>query len=389
MTTASPALKVFLIAGEESGDILASGLMASLAARLGGAIEWSGIGGRRMQALGLRSLFPMDELALHGLTEVIGRLPHLMRRIRETVAAVIAFDPDVLVLVDSPGFNLRIGRAVRRQGVRARIVDYVSPQVWAWRPGRARAMAAYVDRLLALLPFEPEVHRRLGGPPCTYVGHPLTAQLGKLRPAPGERAPVGSGTPVLLVLPGSRRSEVGRLTGAFGDAVARVAASIGGVEVLLPAVPRFADEIRARTTAWPLRPQIVEGEAAKLAAFRRAHAALAASGTVTLELALAGVPTVVAYRLDPLVKPLRRFLRVKSIVLPNLIIDELAVPEFIDRESEPSRLAAALLPLLGNTPERAAQLAAFERVAHLMDVGDVTPNDRAADAVLEVVAAKA
>ena len=376
---------VFVIAGEESGDALGGALMEELEAKLGTGVSYAGIGGRRMARFGLRSLFPMEELALHGLTEVIGRLPHMLKRVRQTMAAVLAADPDVLVLIDCPAFSLRVGKAVRARGARAAIVDYVSPQVWAWRPGRARAMARYVDRLLAILPFEPEIHRKLGGPQCTYVGHPLMTQLGRLRPAPGERTPLASGPPVLLVLPGSRRSEVARLTAPFGEAVAMVAGRRGPLEVILPAVPRLADEIRARTASWPVQPTIAEGEEAKLAAFRRAHAALAASGTVTLELALAGVPTVVAYRLDPLVKPLRRFLRVKSIVLPNLIIDELAVPEFIDRESEPSRLADALTPLLSDTPERRDQLIAFERVGRLMDTGGAAPSVRAADAVIEAM----
>ncbi|CAN5241286.1 lipid-A-disaccharide synthase [soil metagenome] len=380
------SLSVFLIAGEESGDALGAGLMGAIRERAGGAVTWSGVGGSRMAGHGLRSLFPMEELALHGITEVLGKLPKLLRRVRQTVDAIAAADPDAVVLIDAPGFNLRIGKAVRRRGLRAAIVDYVSPQVWAWRPGRARSMAAYVDRLLAILPFEPEVHRNLGGPRCTYVGHPLTAQLDRLRPVAGERAPIGAGPPVLLVLPGSRRSEVGRLTAPFGDTVAMVAERLGAMELLLPAVPRLAQEIRERTASWPVKPSIVEGEEAKFAAFRRAHAALAASGTVTLELALSAVPTVVAYRLDPLVKPFRRLLRSKSIVLPNLIIDELAVPEFIDAESEPARLAATLLPLLSDTPERRAQLAAFQRVAALMDIGGETPSRRAADVVLDAVA---
>jgi lipid-A-disaccharide synthase len=316
-------------------------------------------------------------------------LPNLKRRIGQTAAAVVAAEPDVLIAVDCPAFSLRVARRVRRQSPKIAIVDYVSPSVWAYLPSRARSMARFVDRVLAILPFEPEVHRRLGGPPCTYVGHPLITRLGELRPGPGERLPIDSGEPpVLLVLPGSRRSEISRLMAPFGETVRRVAEACGPLEVLLPAVPRLIDEIRARVAGWPVKPTIVEGEAEKLSAFRRAHAALAASGTVSLELALSAVPTVVAYRVDPLVRLLKPFLTAKSIVLPNLILDELAVPEFIDGDSDPARLAAALVPLLREGPQRAAQLAAFDRLEGLMDPDGPSPSARAAQAVLETLRAR-
>ena len=389
MTTdlaAKAPLKVFLIAGEESGDALGAALMQALAEATGGNVRFSGVGDGRMEARGLVSLFPMEEIALHGLSAVLARLPNLTRRLYETVAAVVAAEPDVLIAVDCPAFSLRVARRVRRRNPRIAIVDYVSPTVWAYFPGRARRMARFVDRLLAILPFEPQVHRRLGGPPTTYVGHPLITRIAELRPAAGERLPLTSSRPpVLLVLPGSRRSEVTRLMAPFGEAVGRVAEQCGPLEVLLPAVPRLIDEIRARAADWPVKPTIVEGEAEKLAAFRRAHAALAASGTVSLELALSAVPTVIAYRTDPLIRPFKFVLTAKSIVLSNLILDELAIPEFIDGASDPARLAAALAPLLSDGPERAAQLAAFARLERLMDPDGTAPSVRAAQAVLETL----
>ncbi len=383
---AGAPLKVFLIAGEESGDALGAGLMQALREATGGSVRFSGVGGRRMAEGGLASLFPMEEIALHGLTAVLARLPNLVRRINETAAAVLAAEPDVLVAIDCPAFSLRVATRVRRRNRRIAIVDYVSPSVWAYLPSRARAMAHFVDRVLAILPFEPEVHRRLGGPPCTYVGHPLITRLGEFRSTAGERQPLDSGVPpVLLVLPGSRRSEVTRLMAPFGETVGKVVQRCGPLEVLLPAVPRLVDEIRARLSDWPVKPTIVEGEAEKLKAFRRAHAALAASGTVSLELALSAVPTVVAYRVDLLVRLLKPFLTAKSIVLSNLILDELAVPEFIDGDSDPARLAAALTPLLREGAERAAQLAAFDRLERLMDPDGPPPSTRAAEAVLEAL----
>ena len=383
-------LKVFLIAGEESGDVLGAGLMAALAEATGGKVRFSGVGGERMARDGLKSLFPMEEIALHGLTEVLRRLPRLLGLVAQTTAAVVAENPDVLVAIDCPAFSLRVASRVHRRKPAIAIVDYVSPSVWAYFSGRARAMARYVDRVLAILPFEPKVYRGLGGPPCTYVGHPLLAEIPSLSPTPGERTALGDGgRPVLVVLPGSRRSEISRLMAPFGEAVKRVVDATGPVEVILPAVPRLAGEIRAAVANWPVQPRIVEGEAAKLAAFRRAHAALAASGTVTLELALAKVPMVVAYRVDPIVKLMKPILlKAKSIVLVNLILGENAIPELLDADSDPERLAATLLPLLRDGQERAAQLAAFERVASLMDSGDATPSVNAAAAVLETVASR-
>ena len=387
---------VFLIAGEESGDQLGAGLMCALRERLGGDVHFLGVGGARMAAAGLTSLFPMEEISLHGITAVLGSIPQLLDRIRMTTAAVVAAMPDALVVIDSPDFNLRVARRVHRAKPGIPIVDYVSPSVWAWRSGRARKMARFVDRLLAILPFEPEVHRRLGGPPCIYVGHPLIERLGELRPAPGERTPVAAGERrTLIVLPGSRRSEVDRLLQPFGEAVTRIANAMGPLDVILPAAPGVAAGIRERTAAWKSRPVIVEGEAAKFAAFRKAHAALAASGTVTLELALANVPMVVAYRVDAFFKLIKPYVTarmkgpVKSIVLPNLILAEKAIPEFIDAEGTPERLAGALIPLLSDTPERTRQLDAFRRLDDVMSLSGETPSGLAASVVLEAVRQKA
>ena len=260
--------------------------------------------------------------------------------------------------------------------------------VWAWRQGRAKRMRAYTDHVLALLPFEPEAHLRLGGPPCTYVGHPLIERLDELRPNADEAARRSALKPVVLVLPGSRRSEIRRLSDDFGAALGRVAARGAPFELVLPAVAHLADEIRARTAAWPVPPRIVLGEAAKLQAFREARAALAASGTVTLELALAGVPTVVAYRVAPFETWLKYVVKVPSIVLPNLILGERAVPEFIQHDCTPETLADALLPLLTEGETRNRQLAAFARLDGLMrlEAGE-TPSGRAAAVVLGLLGA--
>jgi lipid-A-disaccharide synthase len=377
----------FLIAGEESGDSLGAGLMDALAERLGGTVRFLGIGGRRMEERGLNSLFPMNDINHVGATAIIANLPSILSRMRQAARAVVHADPDVLVIIDCPGFNLGVARRVRKWRPTIPIVDYVSPTVWVWRPARARRMARFVDHILAIMPFEPEVHRRLNGPPCTYVGHPLIERLDRLRPALGERQPLAAAErPVFLVLPGSRHGEIHRLLDVFGETVAMLVAENSAMEVLLPAVPRFAAEIRARTAGWPVQPTIVEGETEKYAAFRRAHLALAASGTVTLELALAGVPMVVAYRVDPLAKTVKHIVlrRINSFVLPNLITASNDIPEFLDRETTPERMAAALARLLADSPERKRQLRSFERLDTLMAPDHGTPSGLAAEIVLRV-----
>lgn len=390
---ALPVLTLFVVAGEESGDQLGAALMRALPAELGRPVHFIGVGGERMHRAGLTSLFPLSDIAVMGATEVIGRLPTILRRIRETAAAAIAASPDAVIIIDSPDFTHRVAARVRKVRPDIPVIDYVSPSVWAWRPGRARKMAAYVDQLLAILPFEPDAHRRLGGPQCAYVGHPLLDHLGELRPEPGERAPVGQGRPVLLVLPGSRRSEVRRLLEDFGRTLPLIEAQTGPLEVLLPAVPHLAQQIEQAVAGWPVKPVVVQGEAAKRAAFRRAHAALAASGTVSLELALAGVPMAIAYRLDAIYRFIKQLNRVfpiasvTSMVLPNIILGENVVPEFLDDQAAPENLAATVVPLLRDSPERARQLAAFTRLDHLMALKDgVSPSVAAARVVADVLA---
>jgi len=377
---------VFLVAGEESGDQLGAGLMHALTNRLDSKIRFLGVGGRRMGSLGLQSLYPMQEIGLHGIATIIPKLAGLIQRQRQTARAVLSARPDVLITIDCPSFNLGVARRVRAADRSITNIHYVMPSVWAWRPGRAKTMAAWIDHVLAILPFEPAVSQQLSGPPCSYVGHPLIERVDTLRPLPGERSSLGSGgRRTLLVLPGSRRSEIQRLLEPFGETVSLVAEALGPLEIVLPSVPHLLDEIRAGVANWEIQPSLVEGEEEKFAAFRRAHAALAASGTVTLELALAGVPMVVAYRIDPFAKWFKLFLRAKSIVLSNLVLGENVIPEFIDRQSTPKRLAAALAPLLDETAERERQLAAFSKLDSLMTLAETTPSARAAEIVLASV----
>ncbi len=383
--TPGAPLRVFVIAGEKSGDELGARLIMALRQQTGGALEITGVGGEAMEGQGLSSLFAFSDIDVMGFLPVIARLPLVLRRIRETADAVVAARPDILVAIDSPDFTHRVARRVKARLPALPVVDYVSPTVWAWRPGRARKMRACFDRVLALLPFEPEAHRRLGGPVCDYVGHPLIERVSALRPSPDEALARESGPPSIVVLPGSRQSEISRLMPVFGETVAEIAREFPDAEFVLPAVTHLESRIRGLVANWPVKPRIVIGEAARFAAFRRARAALAASGTVTLELALSGAPMVVAYKVSaPEAALARRLVTAPSIVLPNLVLGENVIPELIQENCTASGFAAELAPLVRGGARREAQIEAFRRLDGLMMLpGGDTPGARAARMVIE------
>jgi lipid-A-disaccharide synthase len=374
--------KIFLIATEESGDRLGSELIRALRLRLGDAVTFEGIGGSGMAREGMASLFPIEELSIIGFAAIPKKLPMILRRLAEATEAVLRAAPDILVIIDSPDFTHRVARRVRRRDPSIPIVDYVSPTVWAWRPGRARAMRFYVDHVLALLPFEPEVHQKLGGPLCSYVGHPLIAQLDSLRPNEDEQARRDAAPPVLLVLPGSRRGEIRHHMAIFGAALGLLQKQGVAFELILPTMPHLEAAIAAALTDWPVQPRVVVGEQAKRAAFRIAHAAFAKSGTVTLELAVAGVPMVAAYRAGNVEAWIaRRLIRSASVILANLVIGENVVPEFIQQDCTPEKLAQ----VLQDTPMRQRQVEAFAKLDHIMDTGRSSPSEAAAEIVLALL----
>jgi lipid-A-disaccharide synthase len=381
--TENAGRKIFLIATEESGDRLGANLMKVLRQRLGGAVRFEGVGGRSMAREGLTSLFPIEELSIIGFAAVAKQLPKILRLIGQTTDAVTRASPDMLVIIDSPDFTHRVARQVRARDPSIPIVDYVSPSVWAWRPGRARAMRKYVDHVLALLPFEPEEYKRLHGPPCSYVGHPLTEQLGALRPGPEEQQRREQQPPVLLVLPGSRRSEIRHHMAIFGRAMRLLQADGVAFELVLPTMPHLQELVAAHVKGWKVAPRIVIGEQEKRAAFRVAHAALAKSGTVTLELAIAGVPMVTAYRAGAIEAwVLQRAINVPSVILANLVIGENVIAEFLQNDCRPEKLARALREVMTDTPARQRQVEAFARIDSIMTTGSKSPSVRAADIVL-------
>jgi lipid-A-disaccharide synthase len=383
-SAAESALRIFLVAGEASGDRLGAALIDALRKLIAGRVVFEGVGGERMAAAGMTSLFPIEELSIVGLAAIPRRIPAILRRIKEVADAVLRARPNVLVIIDSPDFTHRVARRVRARDPSIPIIDYVSPSVWAWRPGRARRMKPYVDHLLALLPFEPAVHERLGGPPCSYVGHPLLQQIPVLRPNAEERERRMREPPVLLVLPGSRRSEVRHHMTVFGETLGRLRAQGLAFEAVLPTLAHLADLVRETSRDWPVQPRLAIGDDARLSAMRAARAALTKSGTSTLELALAGVPMIAVYKMSAWEAVIaRRAVQIPTVILANLVLDETVVPQFLQEAATAKALAPELAALLTDGIARQRQLAAFQRLDAVMSVGDRTPAERAAQIVVE------
>lgn len=388
--------RFFLIAGEASGDRLGAALMAGLQDLLPD-VEFIGVGGPLMQAEGLDSLFPMDELSVIGIAEVLPRYRQLKRRIAETADAVLTCRPDALISIDSPDFCLRAARQVKAAST-IRTIHYVAPSVWAWRPGRAAKMAKCIDQVLALLPFEPPL-MQAAGMRCDFVGHPVVAE-----PVPSAtevhefRAEHRlATTPILLVLPGSRRGEVERLSPIFGEALRPVLAQHPEARVVVPAAGPVAGAVLAAVKSWPGTPLVLDprslstpvAEKRKRLAFAAADLALAASGTVSLELAAVGTPMVVAYDLNWLSwQIMSRMARIESVTLVNIVTGRNVVPEFLGPDCLPQPIAAAMNSLLQDQSARQAQLDAMVETMVALGRGDAAPGQRAARAVLEGLAAE-
>ncbi|KAA3449816.1 lipid-A-disaccharide synthase [Mesorhizobium sp. SARCC-RB16n] len=367
---ADRALKIAIVAGEESGDLLGADIVRSLRQTTGREVQLVGLGGRHLQALGLVSPFDAGEVALMGFSAVLRDLPRLMRRIGQMAGMVADAKPDCLITIDSPDFSLRVAKKVRAANPSIPIVHYVCPSVWAWRPGRAVAMKPYVDHILCILPFEVKELDRLGGPPGTYVGHRLTHDPGVLAAAKAQAQPRDLSpdrVKTLLVLPGSRRGEVRRLLEPFGETVSMLRARGHRLRLMLPTVPHVADTVRSAVTRWDEKPEIILGPERKWQAFGKADAALIASGTVSLELALSGVPMISSYRLDPVARVVAPYLvSVWSALLPNLISDRALIPEFYNEYVKPNNLARQLEALFADSGMRAWQKDGFAEISRRM-----------------------
>lgn len=383
-------LKVAIIAGEVSGDLLGADLVAALKLQHGGPLELVGVGGDALEAQGLHSLYDYSELSLMGFTQVIARLPRLIARIRQTAAAIVAARPDVLIIIDSPDFTHRVAKRVRKALPDLPIVNYVCPSVWAWKEYRAQQMLGYVDHVLAVLPFEPEVMQRLGGPPTTYVGHRLVtdASLVETRRQRALRSALGLGeAKTILLLPGSRTSEITRLLPVFESATNELSRRRDGIRYLLPTVQRREQLVRGLVANWQVKPEVLVGPVAKWQAFAEADAAIAASGTVILELGLAGVPVISTYSTDWIVKLLHKRIKAWTAALPNLIADYVLVPEQINEMLRPGVLARWLERLSSDTLQRRAMLEGFDLVWRRMQT-ERPPGEQAASVVLDVLSRK-
>ncbi|MCR0982090.1 lipid-A-disaccharide synthase [Roseomonas populi] len=379
----NPPPLLYLVAGEASGDVLGARLIAALREfRPGLAI--AGIGGARMAEQGVESLFPMRELALMGLLEVLPNLRSLARRMDQTVADITARRPAALVTIDSPGFALRLAKRVKPLGIP--VIHYVAPQVWAWRQGRVKEMAHRLDRILALLPFEPPFFER-AGIPVTFVGHPVLesgadrGDASRFRAAHGLRPEER----VVLVMPGSRRTEIRRLLPIFGEALRLLSARVPGLRPVVPLAGPVEEAVRAAAAGWTPGPILVRDVAEKHDAYAAASVGLIKSGTSSLEVALAGVPMVVGYKVNPVTAAIvRRLIKVRYASIVNLLADAPVIPEYLQQDCRPDRLAAGLETLLANGPEAAAQREGFARVmSQLAAPGGGSPSEAAARAVLD------
>ncbi|WP_054310880.1 lipid-A-disaccharide synthase [Mesorhizobium sp. 1M-11] len=381
-------LKVAIVAGEESGDLLGADLIAALKVMTGRQIQLVGLGGRHLEALGLKPAFDASEIALMGFSAVLAGLPRLIRRIGQTAALIAAENPDCLITIDSPDFSLRVAKKVRAANPNIPIIHYVCPSVWAWRPGRAPAMKPHVDHILCILPFEVKALERLDGPPGTYVGHRLSHDADVLRAATVQAAPRDlseNREKTLLLLPGSRRGEVRKLLEPFGETVTALAERGHKMRLLLPTVPHVAEFVRTTVSSWPQQPEIILDAVRKWQAFGEADAALIASGTVSLELALSGVPMVSTYKLDPVAKLLQKLITTWSALLPNLIADRALVTEFYDIYVRPQNLARQVEALWSDGGLRAWQKDGFAEVRRLMAT-DRPAGEIAAEVVLAEIA---
>jgi lipid-A-disaccharide synthase len=389
MTQPARPPSIYLVAGEQSGDVLGGRLMAALRTARP-ELEFTGIGGPRMAAQGLRPLFPMRELAVMGLLEVLPRALHLRRLLHRTAADILDRKPDVLVTIDSPGFTLRVLKLLNRAphgaaGIRR--VHYVAPQVWAWREHRVREFPGLWDELLCLLPFEVDFFAR-HGLAARFVGHPVLESGADRGDAARFRATHGlaADATVLVLMPGSRRSEVGRLLPVFGRTLALLARDLPGLVPVLPIASVVADTVRRATEAWPVRPLLITELDAKHDAYAAAAAALTKSGTSTLELALAGVPMAVTYRVNPVTAMIaRRLLLVRHVAMVNLLAGRAVVPELLQQDCTPERLAATVTALIRDGAMAEAQRLAFHDIAARLRPDDGLPSQAAAAAVLAIL----
>ncbi len=382
-----PPLTVMLVAAEASGDDRGAGLARALKRRLGEGVRFVGVGGAQMAAEGVKSPFDISEISILGLLEGLLAYPKIMRRVEDTVALATHEKPDVAILIDSWGFTLRVAQRLRRLDPALPLIKYVGPQVWATRPGRAKTLAASVDHLLSIHAFDAPWFEA-EGLPVTFVGNSaLSLDFSGAEPA-ALRARIGAGPddPILIVLPGSRPGEIQRMLPVFEDAANRLKESHPGLHVIVPAAPTVAATVKVQVAGWRHRAHVIEGDQGKLDAMKAATVALACSGTVTTELALAGVPMVVGYRLGPVThKLLKLLIRTKYITLFNIAAQAFVAPELVQNDCNGPALAREVARRLDDPELRREQIRAQYAALDNMGRGGPDPSEAAADAVLAVM----
>lgn len=352
------SLKVYFVVGEESGDALGEKLLDAFHT-LDQPIDAIGLAGAKMQARGMATLFDTSELSVMGVSAVLKKLPSLLKRINQTVKDIVEKNPDVLVLIDSPEFSYRVAKKVREKKPDIKIVKYVAPSVWAWRPGRAKKIKRYIDHIMAILPFEPDLLKELGGPNATYVGHPLASKIPDIKTKDKINC---ADVPIILVLPGSRNGELKLMLPIIRETLRLLHERGNECKFTLPAVPRLESDLRRAIADWEVKPEIICGEEAKLQAFKQADLALATSGTVLLELALYKVPMISIYKLDRVMMQLRHLITAWTTALPNLIADYPFVPERLNENANPQNLVRSLERLMKSEEERLTQLKGFDKI---------------------------
>lgn len=378
----------FLVACEPSGDLLGARLMSALRKITNGNVRFEGVGGERMQAEGLNTLFQQSELALFGLFELLPKIPHVLKRLKETADAVKYIKPSAVITIDGPDFSFRLAKKLKGQKIP--LIHYVAPTVWAWRPGRAKKVAKLYNHLMAILPFEPPYFEKVGLP-CTFVGHSVMEQGADTGDAARLRSDlkIPDKLKVITVLPGSRRSEIKRLAPIFAETLKQLQPLTEGFKVIVPTIPQVADFLAPYLKTWPIKPIVLLGDQQKYDAFAASHVALAASGTVALELALAGTPHIIAYKLNPLTVLLYRWLiKVKFANLTNLLLNKLVVPEYLQDNCTPEKMSKALFDLWSDESERNVQRKAFAQIKTMLKNGEMPPSEKAARVVCEVAHVK-
>lgn len=387
MTIAEQPLKVYLIAGEPSGDLLGSRLMRALRRKTADNVAFFGLGGDTMEAEGLKPLFDISDLAIMGLIEVIPSIPKVLRHIKETVADILRVQPDIVITIDSWSFSARVHQKLRQLKTGIPQLHYVAPQVWAWKKKRAKTMYKYIDALMTLLPQEPKYFTPYHLE-TVFVGHPVIES--EVLQADGNefrrQYQIPDNKKIITILPGSRHNEVGRLLPVFAEAARRLLAQNPDFYFVIPTVRTVASHVKAEAAKLNLPLLVVESQQDRYNAFRASSAAIAASGTVALELAICHIPHIIGYKVSPLTAFIAdKFLKIQFVNLSNIMLGREVVPELLQEQCIAGNIVRYINELLSHGELYQRQMDGFDKVKALLSNGEQTPSDNAADFILDLI----